>query len=60
VVNCFLLYVFTYLVPCCDVCYEFRIITVFDSSLPKLCVGGSCLVYVVCIALRVVVSKTTI
>ena len=35
-----LLSVFTFLVPCCDVHYDFRMKTVFGSSLPQLFVGG--------------------
>ena len=31
-----LLYVFTYLVQCCNVLYDFRIKTMFDSSLPPV------------------------
>ena len=30
--NVVLLYVFTFLVPCCDVFYDFRIKTMFGSS----------------------------
>jgi hypothetical protein len=39
------LYVFTYWVLCCDVCYDFRIITMFVSSLPPVV----CLNYVICV-----------
>ena len=36
------LHVFTFLVPCCDVCYDFRVKTMFDSSyLPVCFVRGS-------------------
>ena len=31
-----LLYVFTIRVPCCDVCYDFRMETMLDSSLPPV------------------------
>jgi hypothetical protein len=57
-----LLCVFTFCVPCCDVRYDFRI--KFGSSLPPVVCGVgegrgvSCLFYVVCVGLRVVVSKT--
>ena len=36
VFNVVLLCVFTFLVPCCDVCKNFRINTMFDSSLPPV------------------------
>ena len=35
-----LLSVLTFLTPCCDVCYDFRIIKMFGSSLPPVFVGG--------------------
>ena len=42
-----LLCVFKFWVPCCDVRYDFRIQTVFGSSLPPVFfVEGSCLIYV--------------
>ena len=54
-----LLCVFTFRVPCCNVRYDFRIKTVFGSSLPPVFfVGGSCLIYVICVCLRIVVSNT--
>jgi hypothetical protein len=31
-----LLFVFTFRVPCCNVCYDFLIITMFGSSLPSV------------------------
>jgi len=56
-----LICVFTFWVPCCDVCYDFRIKTMFGSSLPPVvCWGGwvSCLIYVICVCLCIVVSNT--
>jgi hypothetical protein len=43
-----LLCVFTFWVPCCDVCYDFRIKTIFGSFLPPVFCrrDGSCLIYV--------------
>ena len=32
--------VFTFLVPCCDVCCDFRIKTMFGTSLPRMFVRG--------------------
>ena len=42
----YLLCVFTFCVPCCDVRYDFCIETMFSSSLPP------CLIYVICVYLR--------
>jgi hypothetical protein len=54
-----LLCVFMFLVQCSDVRYDFRIPTMFGSSLsPVACRGCSCLVYVICGWLRIVVSNT--
>ena len=41
--------VFTLLVPCCDVRYDFRMKTIFGSSLPPV-------VYVICVCLHIMVS----
>jgi hypothetical protein len=38
--NVVLLYVFTFLVPCCDVFYDFRINTMFGSSFLRVFVRG--------------------
>ena len=47
----------TFCIPCYDVCYGFHMDTMFGSSLPSVvCREGSCLVYVVCACLHVVVS----
>jgi hypothetical protein len=55
----FLLCVFTFLVLCCDVLDDFRIKTMFVWSLPPVvCNKGSCLIYVICVCLRIVVSNT--
>jgi len=54
-----LIYVLTIL--CCVVRYDFRMKTVFGSSLPPVvCMRGSYLVYVICVYLCVVVSNTCI
>jgi hypothetical protein len=54
-----LIYVLTIL--CCVVRYDFRMKTVFGSSLPPVvCIRGSYLVYVICVYLCVVVSNTCI
>ena len=45
-----LLCVLVFLVPCCDVRYDFRIKTMFGSSLPP--VGG--LICVICVYLHIV------
>jgi hypothetical protein len=56
-----LLCVFAFLVPCCDVRYDFRIKTMFCSSLLPV-VGSRADVYVLftlcCVSLCIVVSKT--
>jgi hypothetical protein len=39
---------------CCDVRYNFRIKKMFGSSLPLV----ACLIYVICVCLRIVVSNT--
>jgi len=50
---------FTFWVLWCDVRYDFRINTIFGSSLPQfVCRGCFCLVYVICVCLRIVVSNT--
>jgi hypothetical protein len=49
-----LLCVFTYLVPCCDVRYDFHIKTMFGSSLPHLIVAG--IMAYLCL-LRIVLSN---
>ena len=36
-----LLYVFTFLVPCCDVFYDFRIKTMFGSSFLRVVCRGA-------------------
>ena len=54
-----ILWVFTFWVPCCDVRFDFRIETMFGSSLPLVVWGQSlCLIYVICVTLRIVVSNT--
>jgi hypothetical protein len=54
-----LLCVFMFLVQCSDVRYDFRIPTMFGSSLsPVACRGCSCFIYVICGWLRIVVSNT--
>ena len=45
---------FTFWVPCCDVRYDSRIKAMFSSSLPL----KSCLIYVICVCLRIVVFNT--
>ena len=46
-------------VPCCDVRYDFCIKMMFGSSLPPVVFQeGSCLNYVVCVCLHIVVSNT--
>ena len=40
------------LVPCCDARNDFRIKTMFDSS------QSSCIIYVICVCLRIAVSNT--
>jgi hypothetical protein len=39
--NVVLLYVFTFLVPCCDVFYDFRIKTMFGSSFLRVVCRGA-------------------
>jgi len=39
-------YVFTFVVPCCDVRYDFRLTTMFGSFLPQ---EGSCRIYGICV-----------
>jgi hypothetical protein len=54
-----LFWVFTFLLLCCDVHYDFRIKTMFGSSLPPVvCKEGSCLINVICVCLCTVVSNT--
>ena len=54
-----LLCVFRFLVQCSDVRYDFRIPTMFGSSLPPVdCRGCSCLIYVICGCLRIVMFNT--
>jgi len=56
-----LLCVFAFLVlPCCDVYYGFRIITMFSSSLPPVVCrrAHEYLIYVICVCLRIVVPNT--
>ena len=49
--------VFKFLIPCCDVRYDFRIKLMFCSSLPPFVLGGSCLIYVISVGLCIVVSN---
>ena len=49
---------FMFLVPCCDVRYDFRIKTKFGSSLPPVVCRRACLIYVICVCLRIVLSNT--
>ena len=46
-----LLCLFTFVVPCCDVPFDFRIITMFGSSFLQFFVGGLCLIYVIYVCL---------
>jgi len=58
---CFiLLCVFTFWVPCCHVRYDFRIKTMFGSSLPPVVCrkAHECLIYVICVCLRIVRCNT--
>ena len=51
--------VFTFWSPWYNVRYNFRIKTMFGWSLsPVVCKEGSCLIYVIIVCLRIVVSKT--
>ena len=51
------LHILTFLVPCCDVRFDLRIKTMSGSSLaPVVCL---CLIYVLCVCLRTVVSHTS-
>ena len=53
------LHVFTLLVPCYDVFYDFYLNTMFYLSLTPVCfVRGSCSIYVICISLHILVSNT--
>jgi hypothetical protein len=53
-----LLCVFTFWVPCCDVRYDLRIRIRFSSSLPPVvCMGGSCLIHIICVCLHTMMSK---
>jgi hypothetical protein len=54
-----LFWVFTFLLLCCDVSCDFRIKTMFGSSLPPVvCKEESCLINVICVCLCIVVSNT--
>ena len=53
-----LLCVFTFWFPCCDVQYDFRIKTMFSSSLPPVVCRRTHVLYVICVCLRLVVSNT--
>jgi hypothetical protein len=44
-------------IPYCDVRYDFRIKTIFDSSLLTIVCRGDSLIYVICVCLRIVVSN---
>ena len=59
-VSCvFLLCVFTFWVPCCDVRYDFRIQTMFDSSLPPVvCRRARVLLMLSVFVAYIVVSST--
>ena len=48
-------YVFTFLVPCCAVCYNFRLKRCWVRLYLQL---FACLIYVICVCLRIVVSNT--
>ena len=54
------LHVFMLLIPCCDVRYDFRVKSMFDScGLTPICfVGGSHFNYDNCIYLRILMSNT--
>jgi len=57
--NFVLLWVFTFWAPCCDIRYNFRIRTVFGSSLPSVvCRMPQYLIYVICVCLRTMISNT--
>ena len=53
-----ILYVFMFGVPCCGVRYDFRIKRCQVRLHLRLFVEDSCLVYVICVCLRIVVSNT--
>ena len=55
-VHAFKLYVITFLVPYCDVRYDFHVKKMFDSSF--YFVRDSCFIYVICIYLRILVPNT--
>jgi len=59
--TCFaLVCVFTYIVPCCDVRYDFHIKTMFGSSLlPVICRMDHVLFTLFVLALRIVVPNTS-
>ena len=51
--------VLAFCVPSCDAQCDFSIIAMFPFSLPPVvCRRFSCLIYVICICLRIVVSNT--
>ena len=51
---------FTFWVPCCGVRNDFRIKTIFGSSWPPVVCrrAHTCLIYVICVCLLIVVSNT--
>jgi hypothetical protein len=52
-------YVFTFLVPYCDVRCDFRVKTIFRFVWTSVSfVGASCFIYVICVYLRILVSNT--
>jgi hypothetical protein len=53
-----ILCVFTFLVPCCDVHYDFRWNNVRFVFIPGCFYEFLCLMYVLCVCLRIVVSNT--
>jgi hypothetical protein len=42
-------HVLTFLVPCCDVHYDFHVKRGFDRLYSLIFGGGSCFIYVICI-----------
>jgi uncharacterized membrane protein YesL len=53
-----LLFVFTFYVLCCDVCYDFRIKTMFSSSLLPVVCRRAHVLFTLFVCWRIVVSNT--
>jgi hypothetical protein len=59
-VSCvFLLCVFTFWVPCCDVRYDFRIQTMFDSSLPPVVCRRARVLFMLSVFVAYIVVSST-